>query len=139
MTGCILSSADLGAGAGAGLISAQSFHLQFRPRPSPAQPADTGRSFANYLHSFALFTTRGYMLLYCSKFYKQFRSCLFCSKSLFFTILGEFEEHKDTKKLITSVYPPAQSSLSPPRPSRSLRPPSASCGSLQHSNKDGNI
>ena len=52
---------------------------------------------------------------------------------------GEFEGHNDTKKLITSVYPPAQSSLSPPRPSRSLRPPSASCGSLQHSNKDGNI
>ena len=45
-------------------------------------------------------------MFYCSKFYRQFRSCLFCSKSLFFTILGEFEEHKDTKKLITSVIPP---------------------------------
>ena len=29
--------------------------------PALPSPADTGRSFANYLHSFALFTTRGYI------------------------------------------------------------------------------
>ena len=69
-SGCWLAaftkcSGDL-ALAWAGLISAQSFHLQFGSQPSPA---DTGRSFAKYLHSFALFTTQGYILLVFYRIY----------------------------------------------------------------------
>ena len=77
--------------------------------PAQPSPADTGRSFANYLHSFALFPTRGYIILFCNEmmseiFYLQ--RYLFVMSKFHIVYRNNFQNLRNTKNLLKVLLSP---------------------------------